>query len=408
MEFYEKAIIIEPLFDCDNEQEKIAEIENLLSATGAILFATITQKIRVISPSTIVGTGKLLEIKNLVIDNKIDFVVFDGELSPSQQNNIADILDCKVISRTTLILDIFAIRAFSPEGKVLVELAQLKYLYPRLSGKGINLSRLGGGIGTRGPGETQLETDRRHIRTRIKYLEKSLQEIEKRRKMQQKRRNGNGVKTVCLVGYTNTGKSTLLNLLANSDVLAKNQLFATLDPTARKAEINGFNIVFIDTVGFVKNLPPALLEAFASTLECAVSADLVLNVCDLTDNWQMQLEITSRMLADLGVSCDVLKVGNKCDLVDNFDFIDKDIIKISAINNVGINNLKQKIVDLLFADVYCGSIEFEYSQNFSIKQIKRLTESCNVDYQDDKVVISYTLSIKNKQNFDDYINSIVK
>ncbi len=405
-ENYEKAIILEPLLDGENHNEKIEEIESLLNATSCEHFSTISQKIRNINPSTFFGTGKLDEIKEVIIQNEVNLVVFDGELSPSQVNNIADRLDVKVITRTTLILDIFAQHALSPEGKILVELAQLKYLYPRLQGKGIKLSRLGGGIGTRGPGETKLETDRRHIKTRIKYLERNLKEIEKRRKMQQIRRERNGVKTVCLVGYTNTGKSTLLNLLCSSNVLAKDQLFATLDPTARKTVFNGHPLIIMDTVGFVKNLPPDLVEAFKSTLECAVYADLILNVCDISSNFEMQIETTQKILAELGATSEIITVANKCDKITGFEDVPKNFYLISAKNNLGIEELKNVICDKLFRDVIKSSITLDFSKKYDLSKIKKLCQSVELSYNDEGTTIEFLVEDKNYQKLMEYFNEI--
>ncbi len=378
----ERVIIIEPYFNGENLTEKQGEIESLVEASGCELVKTVVQKMRQIYASTFIGLGKINEVKQIAKENDVNLIVFDGELSPSQQNNLSEILEIKVVERTTLILDIFAMRAFSLEGKILVELAQLKYLYPRLSGKGVKLSRLGGGIGTRGPGETQLETDRRHIKTRIKYLEKSLTEIEKRRKMQQIRRDKNGIKTVALVGYTNTGKSTLLNLLTQSNVLAKNQLFATLDPTARKTEINGFELVFVDTVGFVKNLPPDLMEAFKSTLDCCLYADLILNVCDISSNWEMQVETTLNTLSQLNSTAPILFVANKCDLGLNIEAVPKHFIKISASKNLGIEKLKEEILNIIFGKIIKTKFFLDYKTKFDLTKIKHLCKDVKLNYLD--------------------------
>ena len=216
-----------------------------------------------------------------------------------------------MIDRTTLILDIFAKNAQSSEGKLQVELAQLKYIYPRLKGKGEALSRLGGGVGTRGPGETQLETDRRYIRGRLKYLEQRLRETEKRRSLQTVRRKKDAVKTIALVGYTNTGKSTLLNLLTGSDVYVKNELFATLDPTARSFSVNDAEFLLVDTVGFLQDIPHNLIEAFKSTLESALNCDLALIVCDATGEYDMQLKTTLDTLREMDFASPYLVVMNK-------------------------------------------------------------------------------------------------
>ena len=271
--------VIQPV-ESDNYRVLHDEIMALIESAGAEYAGTIYQNIREINPATYIGEGKLEELRERLEGLELT-VLFNGELSPSQTLNISKALDGrKVIDRTTLILDIFALRAQSSEGKLQVELAQLKYLYPRLKGKGEALSRLGGGIGTRGPGESKLETDRRHIRARIHNLEERLKETEKRRAMQTERRKKERVKTVALVGYTNTGKSTLLNAVTGADVFVKNALFATLDPTARAFEIEGVPFLMVDTVGFLQSLPHHLIEAFKSTLESALNCDLALIVCD--------------------------------------------------------------------------------------------------------------------------------
>lgn len=296
----EKVYIIKPILNkCDDNS--LDEIIALAESAGAIVVGSKTQVLREITPATFIGCGKLQEIKEEIEDagTEIDLIVFDGELSPSQTLNIQEILSIKVIDRTTLILDIFALNAKSTEGKLQVELAQLKYIYPRLRGKGQALSQQGGGMSTRGPGETKLETDRRHIRRRIDFLESGLRELENRRGLQAERREKNNIKTVALVGYTNTGKSTLLNRLTGADVLVKNQLFATLDPTMRKLKLEDANAVLIDTVGFVRNIPHHLIEAFKSTLETAARADLVLIVCDATGDFENQLKTTEETLSDI-------------------------------------------------------------------------------------------------------------
>lgn len=280
----EKVYVIQPIIDEDYRIEH-EEIISLIESSDGVYAGTLYQKIREVNPATYIGEGKLSELKERLSGLDEITLLFNGALSPSQTLNISHVLDDrKVIDRTTLILDIFAKNAKSSEGKLQVELAQLKYMYPRLKGKGEALSRLGGGIGTRGPGESQLETDRRHIRRRIDYLESKLKNIETRRSLLSERRKKNAVKTIALVGYTNTGKSTLLNLLTQSDVFVKDQLFATLDPTSRKMEIDDVEFMLIDTVGFLKNLPHDLIDAFHSTLESALNCDLALIVCDATEN----------------------------------------------------------------------------------------------------------------------------
>ena len=267
-------------YNCD---ESLEELSMLCETAGGEVISMTSQKRESPDKTSCVGVGKLEEIALFCEVNDIDLVIFDVELSPTQIRNIEMIVPCGVIDRTMLILDIFAGRANTADGKLQVELAQLKYRLPHLLGKGTAMSRLGGGIGTRGPGETKLESDRRHIRRRIEALENELKALGKRRDTMRKSRLENEVKTVALVGYTNVGKSTLLNKLTGADVLAKDMLFATLDPTTRSLTLNnGQTILLTDTVGFVSRLPHQLVSAFKSTLEEAVYADLILNVCDIS------------------------------------------------------------------------------------------------------------------------------
>ena len=333
----EKVYIIRPVFGKEDEDD--SEIAALVESAGASVLKIKRQTIREINPATFIGAGKLEEIREELAETDANLIVFDGELSPSQTLNIRDFLGIKTIDRTTLILDIFALSAKSAEGKLQVELAQLKYIYPRLRGKGAGLSQQGGGIGTRGPGETQLETDRRHIRRRIDFLENALSDMEKRRSLQSARRKKNNVKSVALVGYTNTGKSTLLNALTGAGVLAENRLFATLDPTLRRLRVSCGEIVLADTVGFVKNIPHSLIEAFKSTLETAVDADLVLIVCDARGDWETQLKTTEETLREIGAESPKLVVFNKCDGLSDFSAYPKDAVFISALRGIGLESL---------------------------------------------------------------------
>ena len=262
-------------------EESLDELRELARTAGAEVAGVICQKRPAIDPATCVGSGFLNDMADFCRDNGVDLIIFDRELSPVQMRNIEKATDVRTIDRTMLILDIFAGRARSSEGKLQVELAQLRYMLPRLTGKGIEMSRLGGGIGTRGPGETKLETDRRHIHRRIDTLKEKLGEVARQRSRQRERRKRDGVISVAIVGYTNAGKSTLLNALTDAGVLSEDMLFATLDPTARALELpSGSSVMLVDTVGFIRRLPHHLIEAFKSTLEEAVQADVILNVCD--------------------------------------------------------------------------------------------------------------------------------
>ena len=328
----ENVYIVQPLSDGTEQtaEELHAEAVALIESAGASYAGTLRVKIREIQPATYLGEGKIAQLKEL-LDGLDVTVLFNGELSPAQTINLSNALDGKkVIDRTTLILDIFALRAQSSEGKLQVELAQLRYLYPRLKGKGGALSRLGGGIGTRGPGETQLETDRRHIRSRIRSLEEKLEKTQQRRTLQAERRKKDGVRTIALVGYTNTGKSTLLNALTGSDVFVRDALFATLDPTSRKFEIEGMPFLLTDTVGFLRDLPHHLIRAFRSTLESALTCDLALIICDAGGDHQMQLDTTLATLRDLGFDAPYLVVMNKCDLAAADAHFSQDAVCISA------------------------------------------------------------------------------
>ena len=339
----EKIYIIQPILS-DNYKRLNDEAIALIESAGAVYVGSCFQNIKEINAATFIGSGKLAEIAHTLEGVEELTILFNGDLSPSQTLNISAALgDRKVIDRTTLILDIFARNAVTVEGKIQVEIAQLKYIYPRLKGKGAALSRLGGGIGSRGPGETQLETDRRHIAYRLKYLENRLKETKKRRLLQSGRRRKEKVKTVALVGYTNTGKSTLLNLLTGADVTAQNALFVTLDPTARQCVIDGENYVLIDTVGFIQALPHEIVEAFKSTLEVALNCDLALFVADANDDYYLQFKTTVSTLEELGFNNKVIKVLNKCDLIEDASTLPSDCILISAKDGTGITALKEAI-----------------------------------------------------------------
>ena len=310
----------------DTSEKSIAELAELAATAGAEVVGSLIQNKAEIESATYMGTGKLAELREMVHKERADAVIFDDELTPIQLRNITDELDVKVLDRTMLILDIFALHAKSRTGKIEVELAQLRYSLPRLSGQGTGLSRLGGGIGTRGPGETKLETSRRHIRTRISHLKAELSEIEKNTDLIRRRRKKNNMPTVALAGYTNAGKSTLLNLLTDSDVLAENKLFATLDPTVRLLTLpDKREVLLSDTVGFINKLPHQLVEAFKSTLDEVVYADVILNVVDASDpDFSDHIEVVNRIFGELGVkNRKIICVFNKTDQLPNLDSIPK-------------------------------------------------------------------------------------
>ncbi len=326
------------------------ELEELAKTAGAEVICRLIQKRPTIESATILGEGKIAELSELAEMHEADLIVFDMELSSSQIRNIEDITNVRVIDRTMLILDIFAGRAVTNEGKLQVELAQLKYRLPRLMGIGTSLSRLGGGIGTRGPGETQLETDRRHIRRRIEKLSEELKELEKRREQSRRRRKKDSVIVGAIVGYTNAGKSTLLNALTDAGVLAENKLFATLDLTSRAIELpDGRSVTLVDTVGLIRRLPHHLVEAFKSTLEEAANADIILHVCDASDpEAKEKADTTLSILADLGCGeIPVINIFNKCDRLDYELPEDETNVCISAKHKQGFDKLLKAIAENL-------------------------------------------------------------
>ena len=342
----EKAVLVSAdigEYDCEASMDELSELARTAGAEEA---ARVVQKRDAYESATVIGEGKLEEVKELCANLGAKLLIFDCELTASQIRNIEEETDVRVIDRTMLILDIFAGRAVSREGKLQVELAQLKYRLPRLMGIGASLSRLGGGIGTRGPGETQLETDRRHIRRRIDKLSQELKELEERRGYSRSRRRKDNVQVGAIVGYTNAGKSTLLNLLTNAGVLAENKLFATLDPTSRAIELpDGRSLLLVDTVGLIRRLPHNLVEAFKSTLEEAACADIILHVCDVSDPEAAEkADVTLKTLAELGAGeIPVVTVLNKCDkLTENIPADDK-TVKISALKGEGTERLLETV-----------------------------------------------------------------
>lgn len=398
----ENVYIVQPVTDAAAEALH-SEAVALIESAGASYAGTLYAKIREVNPATYLGEGKVEELRQRLEGLDLT-VLFNGELSPSQTVNLSEALDGKkVIDRTTLILDIFALRAESSEGKLQVELAQLRYLYPRLKGKGEALSRLGGGIGTRGPGETQLETDRRHIRSRIRSLEEKLSKTEQRRGLQVERRKKDGVRTVALVGYTNTGKSTLLNALSGSDVFVKDALFATLDPTSRNVEIEGMDFLITDTVGFLRNLPHHLIDAFKSTLESAVHCDLALIVCDAGGDYQMQLDTTLETLRGMQFSSPYLVVMNKCDSAPSDARFPKECVCISAKYGHGLDFLKQKIFQALMERFVVTQLFVPYARAGEYAALRPLLTEHSVQYTDDGAQISAVIPTEHASKFRSFL-----
>ncbi len=402
----EKTEIVYVIQPIEGENYKVLHEEAvaLIESAGAEYAGTLYQTVREVNPATYIGEGKLQELKERLEGLELT-VLFNGELSPSQTLNISKALGGKkVIDRTALILDIFALRAESSEGKLQVELAQLKHLYPRLKGKGEALSRLGGGIGTRGPGETRLETDRRHIRARIHNLEERLKETERRRAYQVERRKKERILTVALVGYTNTGKSTLLNALTGANVLTKDALFATLDPTARSFEIEGVPFLLVDTVGFLQDLPHHLINAFRSTLESAVYCDLALIVCDAAGDFRTQFTTTLETLRGMNFSSPYLVVMNKCDLASaQTDDAPRDAVFISAKEKRGLEALKRRIFQALEEKFVRATLFVPYTQEGGFSALRPYFFEQAVEYTDDGALIRAVIPVVYAEKFRGYI-----
>lgn len=361
-EALDKAIVVSLVLKGDRlsgdmVQYSLDELIRLADSAGVEVLHSVVQAKDSIDSKWFIGKGKAEEVRDLAVELGANTAIFDQELSGAQVRNLEHALDLKIIDRTQLILDIFAQRAKTSEGSLQVELAQLSYLLPRLSGHGVNLSRLGGGIGTRGPGETKLEMDRRHIRNRIHELRHSLQEVKRHRELHRERRKKTGVFQVALVGYTNAGKSTLLNRMTTADVYAENQLFATLDPTSRALRLpNGQEIVLTDTVGFIQNLPHDLVAAFRATLEEVNEADLILHVVDsASDMKERQMTVVDEVLLELGAQGKPrITVFNKIDKVaegsNELLTAEGDSLKVSAFSDADLEMLKLAIQERLMGD----------------------------------------------------------
>lgn len=388
------------------------ELKGLVDTAGGETADVFIQNRSVPDQATLFGSGKLKELALLSESLDIDLIVFENNLTPVQLRNIErEVKNCRIIDRTALILDIFALHAKTAEGKLQVELAQLKYFYPRLSGLNDNLSRQGGGIGTRGPGETKLETDKRYIKNRIRLLNEKIKLLEKHRKELHKQREKSDVYTVVLVGYTNAGKSSLLNALTSSDVLVADRLFATLDPFSRKLDLgNGTHVILVDTVGFIRNIPTDLIAAFKSTLEETVHADLIINVCDASSpECESNRQVTLNTLNLLGAKSDVITVYNKSDKIDA-DVIksefQNDTVFVSAKTGFGLENLKNKIQSKLFQEkIYC-EFEIPYTKAGEIAEIRGKAQILKEIYDTDKVIIKCDILKKYIPLYEEFLKTV--
>lgn len=365
------------------------ELEELAQTAGAIVVSKLIQNREGRDTSFYIGRGKVEELKLLAQTTEADMVIFDEEISPSQQRNLEEALGIKVIDRTALILDIFAQRARSREGKIQVELAQLEYNLPRLQGLGLVLSRLGGGIGTRGPGETKLETDKRHIRRKISLLKKQLKEIKKQRGILRVERKRNRIPVISLVGYTNSGKSTLLNTLCGSDVYAENQLFATLDTTTRQLILDDNNTILVsDTVGFIRKLPHQLLDAFKSTLEEVLYADALVIVVDSSDPYfEDHIRIVDSILDELGAGQKPSIIAlNKIDKHTDIESVrinsDRSVIEISAKTGFGLDNLRKYLQEQLCEVRLKYKLSIPFSEGWVLPWLYENGKVISVEYDE--------------------------
>ena len=396
----DKAVLVGLVTRTESAEEldaSLDELEGLLNTAGGECFARLTQSKEAPDPRTMIGSGKAAELAYLCACNDISLVVFDCELSPSQIRNLEAIMGDKVrvIDRSMLILDIFALHAITGEGKLQVELAQLKYTAPRLVGHGSEMSRLGGGIGTRGPGETKLETDKRHIARRIHALEEQIAEMEKNRKTMRAARDRSGLCKIAIVGYTNAGKSTLLNRLTDAGILAEDKLFATLDPTTRKFELPcSESVLLTDTVGFIKKLPHHLISAFRSTLEEACYADIIMIVIDASDSEaESQIRVTEELLEELGASGkETIFVFNKCDKgIYEFANVGRsssydNVVYISAATGQGVELLVRKREELIMSAKRPVTFTIPNSEAGALNQLYKNATVQSVEYGAEAIV----------------------
>ncbi len=391
-------------------ERSLAELENLLDTAGGVAVAQVVQNLEHPNAKTYIGSGKAKEIAELVAnDGDIDLVVFDNELTPAQLNNLEELIGCRVIDRTMLILDIFALHATTGEGKLQVEIACLKYTAPRLTGKGKELSRLGGGIGTRGPGESKLESDRRHLKRRIAALEAELAEMARTRDVKRSGRDKKTIKSAAIVGYTNSGKSTLLNYLTGAGILAENKLFATLDPTTRLLTTeNGVEVLLTDTVGFIDRLPHHLVKAFRSTLDELKYADIIISVTDASeedDERRRKFAVTDKLIEELcGGGKEIIYVYNKIDEVKDKELIPQNAVEISAKTGYNVDKLLTAIEKAVLGGRQ--RLKFNFPPKDAGKMSKLYANATVIDikYEDNgSVTVEAECELKEAQAFEQYV-----
>ncbi len=391
-------------------ESSLDELARLLDTAGGEVFARVIQIKDSFDPRTCIGSGKVKEISEICKNSCVSLVVFDFELSPAQIRNLEEDIgeDVRVIDRSMLILDIFALHAVTGEGKLQVELAQLKYSAPRLMGHGTELSRLGGGIGTRGPGETKLESDRRHLKEKIVTLENRLAEMEHNRAVMRAQRDRSGLLKVALVGYTNAGKSTILNALTDAGVLSEDKLFATLDPTTRKLELpGGESVLLTDTVGFIRKLPHHLVKAFKSTLDEVVYADILLIVSDASDpELEEHIEVTKNVISELGaLDKEIIYVYNKCDLITGriINPEAENAVAVSGKNGDGINELLLAIERTILKFKRKYKLLLPYSEQSFLNFLYNNYSVENVEYIDTGISVTATLDERGRGLSSNYI-----
>ena len=396
----ERAVLVGLNADCFTKaqtatDETLEELEALLETAGGFCTGKVLQNRHTPDAHSFIGEGKALEVKMLVEATASTMVIFDNELSPGNIRALEEIMGVTVLDRSALILDIFAQRAKTKEGRLQVELAQYQYLLPRLSGMGKSLSRQGGGIGTRGPGETKLESDRRHIRERITKLQHELEQVRQVRSVQRERRMKNSVPVVAIVGYTNAGKSTLLNQLTGAGIPANNRLFDTLDTTSRQLTVSdNLDVVLSDTVGFIAKLPHHLVDAFRATLEELEYADLLLHVIDASDpNREEHIEVVDKLIAKLAKpGTKVLRCYNKADLVDATDIpIGEDVVRMSAKRGFGMDELLKAIENALGHSRHHVMLTLPYSQGGLVDTLHKNAQVKSVDYTGEGIVVETVL-----------------
>ena len=395
----ERAVLVGLNADCFSKaqtatDETLEELDALLETAGGFCTGKVLQNRHTPDSHSFIGEGKALEVKMLAQATEATMVIFDNELSPGHIRALEELLGVTVLDRSALILDIFAQRAKTREGRLQVELAQYKYLLPRLSGMGKSLSRQGGGIGTRGPGETKLESDRRHIRERIARLQQELEQVRQVRSVQRERRMKNSVPVVAIVGYTNAGKSTLLNQLTGAGIPANNRLFDTLDTTSRQLHISdNLDVILSDTVGFIAKLPHHLVDAFRATLEELEYADLLLHVIDASDpNRQEHIQVVESLIGKLAPGTRVLHCYNKADLVSPEEIpIGEDIVKISARHGYGMEQLLKAIEDALGHSRHHVTVTLPYSMGGMVDTLHSGAQVLGVDYTGEGIVVEAIL-----------------